>query len=173
MRPLFALAAVAALTVACGGGNTPTSPTLPPSLGGALSFTTLSRGTVRATVDGMPWESANATAVVGSSVAGFPPLMSLTAVPRASNVFFSISGPAAEGTHVSNSSTFVSFGLTQDFANRWLVSPFITDTSGTLTITAATPTRVAGTFSFTAGAPTPGLTPATRTVTNGSFDLAQ
>jgi hypothetical protein len=38
MRPLFALAALAALTVACGGGNTPTSPSLP------FTATTLTRG---------------------------------------------------------------------------------------------------------------------------------
>ena len=37
----------------------------------------------------------------------------------------------------------------------------------------ATDTRVAGAFSFTGVADTPGLTPATRTVTNGTFDLSR
>jgi hypothetical protein len=173
MRPLFALAALVALTVACGGGNTPTSPSLPFSLPGSSSLNALSRGIVRATVDGTPWESASVTALVGSSIGGFPPLLTLTALPRTSGYFLSISGPAAEGTHVSSGSTFVAFSLTLDSANRWSVSPFDASTNGTLTITTVTATRVAGTFSFTAAALSPGGTPATRTVTNGTFDVSR
>jgi len=54
-----------------------------------------------------------------------------------------------------------------------LVSPFISGTNGTLTITTAAPTQVAGTFSFTAGAPPPGQAPATRTVTDGTCEMFQ
>jgi Family of unknown function (DUF6252) len=174
MRPLFALAALVALTVACGGGNTPTSPSLPPSLfDGSTSVTRLNRGTLRATVDGTPWESALATAGIGS-IAGFPPQLTLTAVSARSTFGFSISGPAAVGTYdAASTSTFVSLALIEGLANSWWVSPFATGSSGTLTITTATATRVAGTFAFTAVARTQGTTPASRTVTNGTFEVSQ
>lgn len=176
MRPLFALAALAALTVACGGGNTPTSPSLPSLPGlptGSGGITILNRGTLRATVDGTPWESALVTAGIGS-IAGFPPQLTLTAVPARSTLGFSIGGPAAVGTYdAASTSTFVSLSLIEGLANSWWVSPFATGSSGTLTITTATATRVAGTFSFTAVARTQGTTPATRTVTNGTFDVSQ
>lgn len=175
MRPLFALAAALALTVACTGSGTPTSPTLPPSLfGGTSSFTTMNRGTLRATVDGTPWQSALATAGVGS-FAGLPPQMTLSAVSSASPLGFSISAPAAVGTYdaTSTSSASATFSLIEGLANFWWVNPFASGGSGTLTITTATTTRIAGTFSFTAVARTQGITPATRTVTNGTFDVSQ
>ncbi len=172
MRPLFALAAALALTVACGGGTTPTSPSLP-TLPGGFSVTMLNRGTLRATVDGTPWESALATAGIGST-AGFPPQLTLTAVSARSSLGFSISGPAAVGTYdAASTATFVSLALIDGLANSWWVSPFATGSSGTLTITTATTTRVAGTFSFTAVARTQGITPATRTVTSGTFEVSQ
>jgi hypothetical protein len=175
MRPYFAVAAFVALTVACGSGNTPTSPTLPAGLpGGSSSFTTLRRGTLRATVDGAPWESALATAGVGS-IAGFPPQLTVSAVSATSSLGFSISGPAAVGTYdgAATSSGFASFSLIEGLVNSWWVSPLAPGSSGTLTVTTATSTRVAGTFSFTAVARTQGVTPASRTVTNGTFDVSQ
>lgn len=173
MRPLFALAAALALTVACGGGTTPTSPSLP-TLPGGFSVTMLNRGTLRATVDGTPWQSALATAGVGS-FAGLPPQMTLSAVSSASPLGFSISAPAAVGTYdaTSTSSASATFSLIEGLANFWWVNPFASGGSGTLTITTATTTRIAGTFSFTAVARTQGITPATRTVTNGTFDVSQ
>jgi hypothetical protein len=177
MRPLFALAALAALTVACGGGNTPTSPSLPSLPGlptGSAGITILNRGTLRATVDGTPWQSSLATAGVGS-FAGLPPQMTLSAVSSASTLGFSISAPAAVGTYDagSTSSASATFSLIEALASLWWVNPAAPGSSGTLTITTATTTRIAGIFSFTAVARTQGMTPATRTVTNGTFDVSQ
>lgn len=175
MRSLFAVLALLALTVACGSGSTPTSPSLPPNpFGGPSNFTTLNRGTLRATVDGTPWQSGLATAGVGS-FAGLPPQMTLSAVSSASAVGFSIGAPAAVGTYDAGgtSSAGATFSLIEGLANFWWVNPFAPGSSGTLTITTATTTRIVGTFSFTAVARTQGMTPATRTVTNGTFDVSQ
>jgi Family of unknown function (DUF6252) len=171
MRPLFALVALAALTVACGGGNTPTSPSLPSLPTGPSGITILTRGTVRATVDGVPWESSTPFAAVGQSFGSVPPLLTLSAT--APGYTMSISIPATVGTFESGGSTFASITLSEGFANMWSVSPFVTGGSARWTITTATATRVAGTFSFTAVARTQGITPATRTVTNGTFDVSQ
>jgi hypothetical protein len=173
MRSLFPLAALVALTVACGGGNTPTSPSLPSLPTGPSGITILTRGTLRATVDGVLWESSSPFAGIGSSFGGLTPLLTLSAAAPGSALALTFTVPAAVGTYVSGGSTFASFTLSEGFANRWTVSPFIASTSSTLTITVATTTRVAGTFSFTAAASSPGLTPATRTVTNGTFDVSQ
>ena len=173
MRPLFALTACVALTVACGGGNSPTSPSLP-SLPGSSNLTMLNRGTLRATVDGTPWQSALATGGI-ASFAGLPPQLTLSAVSSTSSLGLSISAPAAAGTYdvAGTSSGFASFSLIEGIAASWWVSPLAPGSSGTLTITTATATRIAGTFSFTAVARAQGLTPATRTVTNGTFDVFQ
>lgn len=55
-------------------------------------------------------------------------------------------------------------------AGSWIADP--THGGGMITITILTATRAAGTFSYTADATAAGTTPATRAVTNGSFDLA-
>lgn len=172
MRAVPALAALIALTTAC-GGSTPTSPSLPPSQFGGSNLSLLSRGFLRATVDGTPWESAIAGGYVSNSFAWVPPLMTLTAVSAASRLSFSISGPAIDGAHGSSGPNYVEFSLYESLGASWSVSPFSSGGSGTLTITRATATRVTGTFSFTALARTQGLTPATRTVTDGTFDLSQ
>ncbi len=173
MRPLLALAAFVAVTVACGGGNTPTSPSLPFSLPGSSSFVTLSRGIVRATVDGTRWESASPLATSGTSTAAGVPLMTLTASSVGDGISLSITGPLTLGTHVAGGSAPVFFTLLQGVGPSWTVSPFGPGSSGTLTLTTATPTRVAGTFVFTATTLTQGLMPPTRTVTDGTFDVSR
>ena len=55
----------------------------------------------------------------------------------------------------------------------WIARPFITGSSATVTVSSASTTRIAGTFSFTAVSPGFGVAPSTRTVTNGAFDLSQ
>lgn len=173
MRAILALSGLVALTIACSGGTTPTGPTLPPLPTGGAGVTTL-RGSVRATVDGTPWESAFASAAVGAFT-GLPALLTVSAVSSSAGFSVSVTGPAAVGTYDAGapSATSVSFSVIEGFASFWSVNPFATGSSGTLTVTAATGTRVAGSFSFTAVARTQGLTPATRTVTNGTFDLSQ
>ncbi len=172
-RPLFALAAVAALTVACGGRNTPTSPSLPSLPSGSVGITMLTRGTVRATVDGTRWESASPLASSGMSTAAGVQLMTLTASSVGDGISLSITGPLALGTHAAGGSAPVFFTLLQGFGPSWGVNPFGPGSSGTLTLTTATPTRVAGTFAFTATTLTQGLMPPTRTVTDGAFDVSQ
>jgi Family of unknown function (DUF6252) len=176
MRPLCVFAALTALTVACGGGNTPTSPSLPslPSLpSGPTGITLLTRGTVRATVDGVQWESSAPFASVGPSFTGLSPVLTVSASAPGSALTVLFTVPAVAGNYESGSSNFANFTLTEGQGRIWSVSPFIASTRGTLTITTAAATRVAGTFSFTAAAAAPGLTPATRTVTNGTFDVSQ
>jgi hypothetical protein len=58
-------------------------------------------------------------------------------------------------------------------AGSWRASQRMPGSSGTLTLTEATADRVAGTFSFTAVATAPGVIPAARTVTAGSFDTSR
>ena len=175
MRPLLALSALVALTIACGGGNSPTSPSLPPSLltGSAGITTVLTRGAVRATVDGARWESVSPLASSGMSTAAGMPLMTLTASSVGDGLSLSITGPLALGTQVSGGSAPVFFTLLQGFGLSWGVSPFGPGSTGTLTITTATATRVAGTFAFTATTLTQGLMPPTRTVTDGAFDVSR
>ena len=177
MRPLFVLAACVALTVACGGGNTPTSPSLPSLPGGSFTTVMLTRGTMSATIDGTRW---TATSPLGSasSFGGSQGVASISglatgATPFTPGLFISISAPLAVGTYTLNGSTFVSFSLMDGLALRWAAEPFRTGASGTLTLTAASATRLTGTFSFTAVATTSGLSPETRTVTNGTFDVTQ
>jgi hypothetical protein len=173
MRAVSTLAALIALTVAC-GGSTPTSPSLLPSLPtGPAGLTLLTRGTVRATVDGTRWESASPLVGIGTSTAAGVPLMTLTASSVGDGLSLSITGLLALGTHVAGGSAPVFFTLLQGFGPSWTVSPFGPGSSGTLTITTATSTRVAGTFAFPATTLTQGLTPPTRTVTDGAFDVSQ
>lgn len=173
MRAVSALAALIALTVAC-GGNTPTSPTLPPNPLSGSGLTPLNRGFVRATIDGVRWESTTPVGGIGPSFAGAPPLLTLAAsAGSASPLAVLIGGPVAVGTYESGGASLVNFTLSELFGNSWSASPLAPGSTGRLTITAATPTRVAGTFSFTAIARTQGVTPATRTVTDGSFDVSQ
>ena len=99
--------------------------------------------------------------------------MTVSAGSLGSADLMSVSGPLAVGRHQVGGPSDVSFMLNVGFGGWWLVGLFTTGGSGTLTISTATDTRVAGAFSFTGVADTPGLTPATRTVTNGTFDLSR
>lgn len=174
MRPLCALAAALALTIACGGGNTPTSPTpLPfsPAAFGTAEF--LSRGRFSATIDGQAWRGAPIVSFSGFA-AGERFTVFSSPSPGADGL--SVSGPLAVGTYPATMAPdFFSsaiFILTR-LPITWSVNPFDPAGSGTLTVTVASRTRVAGTFAFTGvpGVNAAGATP--RVVTNGTFDVSQ
>ena len=170
MRAIPTLAARLALSVACGGGS-PTGPslTLPPS---TLSVVPLTRGTIRVTVDGVRWES---TTLFGSTgvFAGAPGVADISGVMLGSPSILTVSTALAPGTYTIGGSGYLSCALSEGFAMRWSAAPWTSGSSGTVTVTAASPTRVAGTFACTAVAAMPGTTPVMRTVTNGTFDVFQ
>ncbi len=169
MRPLFALAALAALTVACGGGSTPTGPGAD-----AAPNVVLSNGFMNARIDGARWDAARLQAAV--STAGLPsPILSIggESDPRATGVGILVTVPHAVGTHtIGATPALVMFQLAQN-GSEALWGAFIGfGGSGTATLTTATATRAAGTFSFNAtelsgsrGVPTQ------RRVTSGTFDV--
>lgn len=170
MRSLFALAAALALTIACSGGNTQTSPTpfpFSPAAFGTAEF--LSRGTI----DGQAWSGAP---IVSFSAFAAGDRFTVFSSPSLGADGLSVSGPLAVGTYTAtmapdffSSAVFI---LTR-LPITWSVNPFDPASSGTLTVTVASRTRVAGTFAFTGlpGANSAGA--ASRVVTNGVFDVSQ
>lgn len=172
MRAIPVTAALLAVTVACGGS--PTTPTPNPSAfsSSGLNFTYLARGTITAVVDGVPWRAVFASGGTTAGSSGFPGAVTASG-SDGTGLYLSLGGPLAVGAYdINDRSTFVIFNLAQGLAQRWSTSPLASGVQGTLTITTATSSRVTGTFAFTAVALT-GTSPATRTVTNGAFDLSQ
>lgn len=177
MRSLFAMAAVLGLTVACSSPTSPTPGTIDSVIAGSFTTVTLSRGTMNATVDGARWTAAIASGSTGT-FAGSPGIASISgmatgATPFTPGLFIAITAPLAVGTYTMNGSAAVTFSVMDGLSLRWAADPFRSGGSGTLTLTTASTTRLAGTFSFTAVATTAGTSPETRTVTNGTFDLSQ
>ncbi len=168
MRPLFALAALVALTVACGGGNSPTGPSLLPSLPTAPP-SVLMRGTLRASVDGQPWSAV--PFVYFSAGSGSDRFTVFGGTGIGSDPSLQVSGPLAVGTYSASGATPAMFVLAH--FGFWSVDPFDPASSGSLTVTTASRTRVAGTFAFTGlpGGNAAGATP--RVVTNGTFDVSR
>lgn len=176
MRPLFALAAVLGLAVAC---NSPTSPTpgtitrLEPLPTSPTTAVYLGRGTMSATVDGVPWTAVSPFGSTSTGPASYN-LAVLTGIMPATTIGVSLTFPAVVGTYDITGRELIYLSLMQGFGTtRWTAAPFAAGTSGTLTVTTASPTHVAGTFSFTAVASVAGTSPSTRVVTNGAFDLSQ
>lgn len=166
----FVFVMATGLAAAC-GGDTPTGPDPGRTLtGSSISVTQLRRGSMTATVDGSTVSAALVSGSIGT-VSGTPPVVIISASSNA-GMFISLSGPLAVGTHiVGDPTTFVDFSLSQGLGVFWRANVITSGSSGTVTLTAASPTRVAGTFSFTAVASGPGTIPATRTVTDGRFEV--
>lgn len=177
MRPLFALAAVLGLTVACSSPTSPTPGTIDSVTAGGFTTVVLSRGSMSATVDGARWTAVTARGstggFAGSQGSAVLSGIALGSTPSSPGLFISISAPLAVGTYSLEGSTYVTFSLMDGLALRWSADPFQSGGSGTITLTAASTTRLAGTFAFTAVATTAGMTPEMRTVTNGVFDFSQ
>ncbi|MGQ0764579.1 MAG: DUF6252 family protein [Gemmatimonadota bacterium] len=150
-----------AFTLACGGGGGNGGPGGPGGGGGNANFT--------ASIDGTSWTaitaatqvlgSANGTfVIVGSTGGSNPTALSLSLV--------NISGP---GTYSLGVAAVVPGGLATITTGTAGWSTPLSGLAGTVTITAVSATRIAGTFSFVA---TPVLSASgNRNVTQGSFDL--
>ena len=172
MRAVLTLAALIALTTAC-GGNTPTGPTpLPFSPAALATAAVLSRGTLSASVDGQPWQSV--TPIVYFSIElGGDRFTVFGGSGLGSDPSLSVSGSLAVGTYsASGLQTPAIFILTQ-LPVVWSVKPFDPASSGTLTVTAASRTRVAGTFAFTGVPGGTGAGATSRVITNGVFDVSR
>ena len=169
MRPLVTLAALLALTVAC-GGDTPASPTPFPFSATALPTPpVLMRGTLRASVDGQPWSAV--PFVYFSTGPGTDRFTVFGGSGLGSDPSLQVSGPLSVGTYSASGATPATFVLAH--FGFWSVNPLDPASSGSLTVTTASRTRVAGTFAFTGlpGGNSAGAAP--RVVTNGTFDVSQ
>lgn len=168
MRLVPVVAALMALTVACGGGS-PTSPS-----GGGEPNVVLSNGFMNARIDGARWDAARLQA--GVSGAGLPsPVLTVggDSDPRATGIGIAVTVPHAVGTHtIGATPALVTFQLAQNGSEALWAAGLVFGGSGTVTLTTATSARAAGTFSFTAAeiAGARGV-PARRTVTNGVFEV--
>jgi hypothetical protein len=173
-RAKFGLLAAVFLVAACAGGDSPTDPNDPGNGGGGGGGGTGSRMT--ATVDGQAWSAASAEGAVvalqhaprsgGYIITG---LESVTGA--AGSILITINNIAGPGTYplgVDAVTVYGGFaGITATGGRSWTTP--ISGAAGSITITALTTTRIAGTFNFTADATAGGAT-GTRVVTNGVFD---
>jgi hypothetical protein len=131
-------------------------------------------GPMSATVDGQPW-TASANTVVAQTSPTVPGLFQIqgtefmgSSSKTISVTCYNIAGP---GTYPFGVNIMVAGGLgIVATATAGWATP-LSGASGTLTITALDPNRIAGTFAFVAGASSGSATTAT-TVTSGTFDVA-
>lgn len=169
--PLLLLAVVSA----CGRGESPTSP----SAGAAVDPVLLSNGFMTARIDGARWDAARLQAAVYSG-GPFSAILGVVGEsdPRATGVAIQVQVSHTVGTHTiafGPVPTFVTFLLAQNGSEAvWLASLGLGlgGSSGTVSLTTATPTRAVGTFSFTAieAAGVRGVA-ASRVVSAGAFDV--
>ena len=160
--PRFALAltALAALASGC-GGDSGTNPGP-----GSAAMT--------ASIDGAAWAAdenlASAQAVPGVPGAYIVQGSHILAGSDALSVLMLLYNIAGPGTYPLGTGLTVIGGSAQvtTAAEGWITP--LSGAAGTVEITALTPTRIAGTFSYTADAAVGGAT-GSRTVTGGQFDL--
>ena len=151
------LIAATSTFAACGGGGE-----------GPAGNNNTNTGTMSATVDGGAWSTnaANATANAGG-------IFTLTGVEPASGigVTMTLYHIGTTGTYPLGVGNTVAGGLASVVLSSTGWSTPLSGNAGTVTITAVSPTRITGTFSFTAPRVTGTGGSATRTVTQGQFDL--
>jgi hypothetical protein len=161
MQRLFA-AAIVLLAVGCGSKNSPTSP--PPPAGSA--------GSMSARIDGVPWSSRFITV---------SPQGAITALGADGSPSLLMIGESALGTYriAPGQLPLWTAILYQSVPGgpTWLAGLFNVG-SGSVEITTASATRLAGTFSFVLHPPPPGIpfgtgAIGTKTVTEGTFDVAR
>jgi hypothetical protein len=146
----------ALLIAACGGGSKsgPTSPT---------TTTTGTGRSMSASIDGTQWS----TTIVGANPgAGFI-IIAGSNVGGQTTVGLTIA-TGGTGTQTIGPGTLAA-GSVLIGSQMWQANSF--GGGGTITLTTVTSNRVAGTFTFTAKALVNSVTPATRVVTSGQFDV--
>lgn len=164
--------ALGLLAIGCGGGDDGGGPAGPGNGGGGgggggNSFT--------ATIDGTNWSSdKNLIQVSGSATPTRQGLLIISgySVAAKRNVTLDLSyivGPATQPLGVNTGSNPGGAAGVTINTDLWLTP--LNGKAGFVTITARTDKRIAGTFNFTAEPAVPGTLPATRTVTNGKFDI--
>ena len=116
-----------------------------------------------ASVDGVTW-----TAVSISTTPAEPSSVVIVGIDPAQTLVLLVPLGDGPGTQVIGGPTPLAAGLTIG-AQAWLASR-TQGGSGTVTLTTATPGHLAGTFELTLAA-RDGITPATRRVTSGAFDV--
>lgn len=176
MRPLTTLTTLIALTAACSGGGT-TDPGDNGNGGNNNGGGGNTSGTrMTATVDGQAWSASEASvialqfnAIAGGYIVianqltqagGLGSTLSLT--------INNIRGPGTYPLGVDAVTVAGGFaGITAGTGGVWTTP--LSGAAGSITITALTPTRIAGNFNYTATASSGGAT-GSRVVTNGVFD---
>ena len=126
-----------------------------------------------ATIDGVAWSaSSSLVTVTGASVNGSGTIiLTGTSVPDGHSVALTLSFISVPGTYplgVNTVSTQGGIGIVSEPPNSYTTP--LSGSAGTVTITARTSTRIAGTFSFVGKS---GVGATTRTVTSGSFDITK
>jgi hypothetical protein len=158
--------AVAVFVTACGGGGGPG-----PGQNGQVS------GNFRATIDGAQWAADVLTIQIsGGAVGDVSGPIIITGSQISTGTTMSIAlrfvgGPGTYplGVNATNAGGIATVSRSLG-GGATVLSTQLTGAAGTLTITARTNTRIAGTFSYTATV-LPGAGTGTAIVTNGSFDL--
>jgi hypothetical protein len=128
--------------------------------------------TVKATLGGVAW---NAAAVSGNITVAFTPILVVAANNTERALSITLTDVPAPGTYALSSTSPVRqigvTGVTASTSTMW--SSLGPGSSGSVTITSITATRIQGTFSATLG-PAPGsTTTGTLTVTGGTFDIGR
>ena len=168
MHRLLRLSVCALLLSSCGGGGNP-----PPGGGG-------SGPGFRATIDGQGWQAES----IGSSAAAVPGVPGSLVIVGAQTsggltrgLTLTLYNIASTGTYPLgvSSDVFGGIGLVGEGSGSGNAQSWITDNTGaagTITLTNLSGGRIAGTFSFIASPGHSNTVGGTRTVTDGSFDLA-
>ena len=138
---------------ACSGDDDPTGP-------GDIIPT---NGTMSATIDGNTW---TAIQIAGVNNGGVVAISGSDATLLA--VGFAFVGQAA-GTYTIGPASAANASVIDNLTTTWTANSF--QGSGTITVSTLTATGASGTFSYTAPLTSTTGTPATRVVTNGTFNV--
>lgn len=167
--------ALLSLALACGGSDGPSGPNPPPPPPPAPPPPPPpGNAPMTATIDGVAWAStAQVLSTYTPSSKTYTIVGAESAIGRALLItLMEVNGP---GTFTLGTALPMRYANTTQGTNTWetRISGATGGSGGTVIVTVATPTRIAGTFSFV-GAPasnSPNAT-GTKNVTNGAFDVA-
>lgn len=150
-RRLMMVASALVVSTACSSSSSSTGSTGPTNTGGR---------TLSAKVDGVAWSTNS----VGGSVSGGAVILAGSDGTQTIGISFA----QTTGTQSISAATVVSGSLTIG-SQTWKAGPGTG--TGTVTVTTATANHFVGTFSFTGQGVVASVTPATRQVTSGTFDV--